>query len=244
MIISHRKRFVLFSPWKTASQTTYARLDAWNESPYSRFFDFNPHLNRVVHQHLTCADFVGLPESRLGYLTGAFVRNPYDRCYSGFLQIQRDIADQSRLSFPTPWVRGLVLQQQRALQAQLQRANFAFDVWLALIRDHHVYEIGRNTSLPLHPAHYWTHLAGQPFVDFVGRVETFEADFGAFLARVGIEGEVVASVNANVSGDPAAPPADPSGYKYTTRMSRRSRERIEALFADDFEIFGYARATG
>ena len=49
MIISHQKRFVMFLPWKTASQTIALRLQPYNESPYGRFFYFNSHLNRVVH---------------------------------------------------------------------------------------------------------------------------------------------------------------------------------------------------
>jgi hypothetical protein len=72
MILSHAKRFVMFLPWKTASQTTASRIAAYNESPYSRFFHFNPHLCRVVHQHLICADFAALPESKNGYFLASF----------------------------------------------------------------------------------------------------------------------------------------------------------------------------
>ena len=94
MIISHAKRFVMLLPWKTASQTMVLRLSQYNESPYNRFFYFNAHLNRVVHQHITCADFACLPESKLGYFLASYVRNPYDRAYSGFRQLQKDIKGQ------------------------------------------------------------------------------------------------------------------------------------------------------
>jgi hypothetical protein len=53
MIISNSKHFGMFLPWKTASQIMVERLVPYNESPYSRFFYFNEHLNRVVHQHIT-----------------------------------------------------------------------------------------------------------------------------------------------------------------------------------------------
>ena len=56
MIISHKNKFVMLEAWKTASQTLRARLRDHNESQYPGFFHFNPHLNRVVHQHITRAE--------------------------------------------------------------------------------------------------------------------------------------------------------------------------------------------
>jgi Sulfotransferase family len=165
MIISHQKRFVMFLPWKTASQTTVLRLQPYNESPYDLFFYFNNYLNRVVHQHLTCAEFACLPESKLGYFTVSFVRNPYDRVYSGFRQLQEDIQGQTHARYPEPWIRDHVITQLAENFAQLCRAQFKFDEWLNFVRDEQVYEIGRNTNFPLHPAHYWTHVAGKRCVD-------------------------------------------------------------------------------
>ena len=127
MIISQKHRFVIFAPWKTASSTLGLRFRSYDQSPYPRFFYFNPHLNRVVHQHLTLADFRLLPESRLGYMTASFVRNPYDRAYSGFIQLQRDIAEQPRAVYPSEWIKELVRAQlaenaQRLLRRRLSRA--------------------------------------------------------------------------------------------------------------------------
>ena len=73
MILSHPHRFVLLAPWKTASSTNNARLGHYNESRYSQFYDYNPYLQRVVHQHITYAEFAMLPECREGYLCAAFV---------------------------------------------------------------------------------------------------------------------------------------------------------------------------
>ena len=90
------------------------------------------------------------------------------------------------MPFPEPWIRDLVTKQLAENLAQLRQADFKFDEWLALVREDQVYEVGRNSSFPLHPAHYWTHIAGRQVVDFVGRVEQFEACFREFLDRVGI----------------------------------------------------------
>ncbi len=239
MIISHRKRFVMFKPWKTASSSMSARLDPFDESSHPKFFHFNPHLNRVVHQHMMCADFACLPESRLGYFAASFVRNPYDRVYSGFRQLQTDIRDQPHAAYPEPWIREHVMKQLAENFAQLCRAAFRFDEWLDLVGDDQIYEAGRNTNFPLHPAHYWTHVAGQQSVDFIGRVENFEADFQRFLDRVGIE--PLPPVNANVVELEGGAPGNPHGYRYVERMHPRSIAKINRLFAKDFEIFGYEK---
>jgi hypothetical protein len=239
MVISHSKRFVLFLPWKTASQTMALRLAPYNESPYSPFFHFDAHINRVVHQHLTCAEFAALPEGRLGYFAASFVRNPYDRAYSGFRQLQADLREQPVAAYPEPWIGELVMRQLSENFAQLCRARFDFDEWVAGLGEEQVYEVGRNTNLPLHPAHYWTHVAGQQVVDFIGRVESFEEDFAGLLARLGID--PVDPANANVREPGGMATSGPHGYRYADRMSARSIERINRLFERDFDLFGYER---
>lgn len=242
MILSHRNRFVTLLPWKSASQTLRLRLADYDESPYSRFYHFNPYLNRVVHQHLTCADFMALPEGKLDYLVAVFVRNPYDRVWSAFRQVRHDIAVQPEGRFASAWVRTLVHEQLAANAAQLRAAGDDFDTWVTLLRDEQVFEAGRNTSLPLHPAHYWTHVAGRTVAGFIGRVETFEADFRRFRALAAV-GEVPL-VNDNVTELVSEPAGYPSGYRYAARMSARSRARITELFQDDFDIFGYETVRG
>jgi Sulfotransferase family len=241
MIISHNKKFVMLEPWKTASQTMRARLHEHSEceSRYPGFFYFNPYLNRVVHQHITRAEFDCLPEAKLGYLTAAFVRNPYDRVYSGFRQLQKDIQEQPSARFPEPWIRDLVRKQLAENFAQLCQAGFEFDSWLALIGEEQVYGVGRNSNFPLHPSHYWTHVADVRATDFIGRVETFEMDFSRFLSEVGIQLEEL--VNENVVDLKGDSDANPFGYRYVSRMNTRSKAKINELFAKDFEIFGYER---
>lgn len=242
MIISHRHRFVVFLPWKTASQTIAARLKDFNESPYSRFFEFNRVLNRVVHQHITCADFHLLPESRLGYFRASFVRNPYDRVYSGFRQLHKDIVEQPKAGFPSRQVRALVMEQLAENEAQLKRAGGDFDRWVGLIDERQVLDQGGNSNFPLHPAHYWTHLGHEKAVDFIGKVERFEIDMAALGALLKI-GKLPA-VDANVVELDARVSAGPPGYRYADRMSKASISKINALFTVDFEIFEYERIDG
>ena len=235
MIISHKHAFILLAPWKCASSTCHATLEGYNQSPYNRLFHFNPHLNRVIHQHLTLAHLGALPEGKLGYKTATFVRNPYDRAYSGFLQIQRDFKEQPLLEFEETWIGSLVKTQIAANMERVINAGFDFDRWIELLPDYEVLDAERNTNMPLHPANYWTHIAGSPKVDFVGKVENFEPDFHRFCELVGIDRPKITVANRSNLDDLGS-----STIRYAQRMSRRSLDRINELFATDFEFFGYS----
>ena len=235
MIISYAKNFVMFAPWKTASTTLHTRLNPFNESPYDRFFHFCPFLNRVVHQHITCAEFLAYPESRRDFLVGSFIRNPYDRAYSGFVQLQSDAQAMMKMPFPAEWIRSLVKKQISENLLQLYRAEFDFSAWMMSVAEEQVFEVGRNTNFPLHPSHYWTHVGGRQYASFIGRIETFEQDLDEFCAQVGIE--IPARMNENVRTEAAASPA--RQYRYTERMSREAIDKINFLFDEDFKLFGY-----
>jgi hypothetical protein len=241
MIISHTHRFIMMAPWKTASQTLQSRLKPYDEGTYPKFYYFNPHLNRVVHQHITCADLSSLPVGRLGYLVGAFVRNPYDRAYSGFWQLQRGMVEQQKWTYPDAWIADLVRRQWSEIHSQLCQAEFEFDKWISIIGDEQVYEIGNNSSFNLHPAHYWTHVADKKIANFVGKIEAFESDFQRFISEVGIRH--VEMTNANVVDLNGDAETNPFGYRYVNRMNSASRNRINHLFDRDFELFGYEKCS-
>lgn len=236
LIISHTHAFILLAPWKTASSTCHSRLGGYNESSYNRFFHFNENLQRIVHQHVTYSEYLQLPESQLGYLSAAFVRNPYDRVYSGFLQLQRDIANQPKLQTEQPWVKSLMLEQISEAANLLLRADFDFDKWIDRLEDHVFFNVGRNSNMPLHPAHYWTGLRGSIDVDFVGRVEVFETDFARLCARLGVTPS--SYENQNVSDQYSA--HAPFGQsKYASRMAQATLRKINRIFERDFDLFNY-----
>lgn len=239
MVISHKKKFVMYLPWKTASQTIELRLRAFNESPYDLFFYFNPFLNRVVHQHITCCEFMNFPESKLNYFSASFVRNPYDRVYSGFRQLQKDIQYQPLGSYPAPWIKNHVMKQLTENFAQLCLSQFNFDNWLEQIGEEQIFEIGRNTNFPLHPSYYWTHIDGKQVVDWIGHVENFETDFQEFTLRVNL-GEVP-KLNTNIIELKDGAPYNPYGYRYVDRMSKQSIDKINNLFEKDFSLFDYIK---
>ena len=237
MIISHTHNFILMMGWKTASSTCRRSLERYDESNYQQFFAFNPILNRVVHQHITLAEFNALPEARRDYKIGAFVRNPYDRAYSAFIQIQRDFESHPRFHFQEAWVGDLVRTQISENMRRVVLAAFDFNKWLQLLPDYEVFDVGRNASMVLHPAHYWTHIGGRQLAEFVGKVESFQSDFQRFCAFAGIDPPEI--INANVSEQMEA--LEASSSKYAGRMSRRSLDRVNDLFQEDFRLFDYER---
>jgi hypothetical protein len=238
VVLSHSNAFVLLAPWKTASSTTHLRLESNNQSPYSRFYDYNPYLQRVVNQHITYAEFGMLPESKNNYFVGAFVRNPYDRVYSGFLQLQKDIEHQPKALFPKAWIKALVMCQLADNLAQLSAGEFEFNKWFGLVEEYQIYEVGRNSSFPLHPAHYWTSIDRIQKVDFIGKVEQFEQDFAMFCGHVGIKPG--SRINANISNQESEF-SRASSSRYIHLMNAASISKVNTIFNDDFELFGYEK---
>jgi hypothetical protein len=238
MIISHKHKFIILAPWKTGSSTIFVRLAEFNETPYDNFYHFNPILKRVVHRHITLADFLSLPEAHLGYRIASFVRNPYDRVYSGFLELQRALNVQPRMTFPEEWIRELVMRQLSENFEQLCQASFDFNLWVASLRVEQILQIGRNSSFPLYPACYWTHASGKQYVDFLGRMETFESDFESFTLSVGLSNLPI--INGNVSDAPKDTNNE-TPYSYLGFMSPDTIAKINELFDDDFRLLGYEK---
>lgn len=227
----------MLAPWKTASQTCHASLEGYNESRYDRFFHFNTSLGRVVHQHVTLSDLLALPEGNLGYKVAAFVRNPYDRAYSGFIQIQRDFQYQPGNVSQHGWVGDLVKTQIAENMGRVIAAGFDFNAWITALPEYEIFDSGRNTNMPLHPAHYWTHVEGRETADFVGKVENFNTDFHAFCHFVGIETPSIQLENITQREQGTKIGVS----RYASKMSRRALDRINDLFAADFEFFGYSK---
>lgn len=238
MILSFSKKFAILLPWKTASSTIHARIGYCNESPHSRFFHYNKDIQTVTHQHITLIQFLSLPISSDFEFKAAFVRNPYDRAWSAFRQIRRDIDEQPNAEFPENWIRELVLEQLAKNRESLTAAGGDFDTWIKNLKDSDVFCVARNSNLPIYPLHFWTHFAGNKCVDFVGKVEKFERDFNNLVQILEIEPQNNSS--ENVTKEFAQDTPDNLGYKYTARMHNSSIDKINRLFAEDFELFGYA----
>lgn len=235
MIVIPERRLVLLLPWKCASQTLRSRLRHLDAERHPAFFHLSAALGRISHQHLTMRSFRALPEGALGYRVAVFVRNPYDRVYSGFMQLRRDVVWQRNATFPDAAVRATVFSQLDGIKAALGEARGNASRWFASLADEVVTCDGFNTSIPLHPCHHWTHEGGVQAVDFIGRVEQFETDFQRL--RETFDLPAVARDSSNVSKLSAA--ERPGGYRHAGKFDAAALARINRLFAADFETYGY-----
>ena len=126
----------------------------------------------------------------------------------------------------------------RQLAENFGQLSLDFDRWVKTLRKDQIYDVGRNTSFSLHPATYWTHIGETQFVDFVGRVENFDEDFNSMCSMFDIS-DVPKDLNDNVRKPCGGP--ESNGYKYTSLMNDESVRKINKLFSEDFETFGYTK---
>ncbi len=85
-------------------------------------------------------------------------------------------------------------------------------------------EIVRVHSLPLH---LYTHQEGVPFVDFICRFESLQADMNLVFDRIGLGREPLAFVNRS------------RHRHYSVYYGREEVEVVESLYAQDIEYHGY-----
>lgn len=225
-------------PWKCASQTVRTRLRPYAQEPYQQLFYFNNHLQRVRNQHHTFADYLLLPQSKQGHEVATFVRNPYDRVVSGFMQLCRDSRVIPQLQFDDQNLKHYVLDQVAQNTQDLIRSSYNLNVWFLNLS---IYKILDNSSATflLQPAHVWTHCADKK-IDFIGKVETFEADFERLKLSYRIGTTVMESVNQSQIKSTAGPNAY---YRHAQQLNSRSISRINDIFSLDFDLFGYKKIT-
>jgi hypothetical protein len=225
-------------PWKCASQTLRTRLLPYAQEIYPQLFYFNTTLQRVRNQHHTFADYLLLPQSKQGHQVASFVRNPYDRVVSGFMQLCRDASVIPKLRFSDPQLKDFVLDQVAQNTNDLIRSGYNLNVWFLNLSPYKILDNSSATFL-LQPAHVWTHLDNQK-ISFIGKVENFESDFEKLKSQYGIGTTSLESVNQsgiNIAASPSAP------YRYAQQLHSRSVARINDIFSLDFELFGYDKLT-
>ena len=108
-----------------------------------------------------------------------------------------------------------------------------------ILTEEQVYDVTLNSGLPLYPAHYWTHINKEKYVDFIGKVENYESDLECVCKKINIEYEK--DLNKNITISCAA--KENELYKYARFMNSKSRDKINSLFTEDFELFGYEKIT-
>lgn len=216
MIVSHKHKFIHFLPWKCGSSTAQRRFAKYNESPYPDGSYFNKLLLKQSNKHIGLSDFLKLPEASLGYYKISFVRNPYDRLYSGFLQRWQSVV-----------VNG---SQPNAPDSKI--VPFGWSSWL---KDYVVPRFLKDSSVFGRFCHEYTHYEGDKYVDFVGRIERMDSDTQKICDRLGLSVDYSKVNNVKTSYKLT----NPFGYKYIDKYSAEQIEIVNKIFAKDIELFGY-----
>lgn len=169
---------------------------------------------------MTLAQFMKSEQSHLidDYFKFTFVRNPYDRLYSGYLQ-DRYASEQSprwkNAKQPIFEVTGDDFS--RYFNDYAMQADTANDWrWICFC--------------PMHEFAYSP--SGQQVVDFVGKAENFEADLAALSIHLAID--LIKAPDENVRTTICTP--EP---KYLHKYDRRTISAINDRYRMDFELFGY-----
>lgn len=212
MVLSHRHRYLYFVVPKCASATVRQSLAPFTDVgyPVSKY-----------PQHQTIRQFLASPHAGLfdaGYLRFSFVRHPYDRLYSGYVQ-DRFAATQS-----PRW--------QRAKEPIFQAIGDDFNRYL-LEHVRHAALFDAWDWICFCPMHAFAYLDGECVLDFVGRAEAVEAGLAALSARLGVP--IAKADDANVNVEPG------TALKYLDRYDRATLEVVNELYREDFERFGYER---
>ncbi len=161
------------------------------------------------------------------YFRFGFVRNPYDRTLSAYidkvLAPQKDetkrnyipVAQQIKASFTGDDFRKI----------NLDKDPVSFSEFVSYIAKQRAYSMDRHW---LHQ--YLTMWHPHMKYDFIGRLESFSEDFASVLKRIRAPQELVASVAARAN-------ASRRGKKkyYTKELA----EKVYSIFRKDFELYGY-----
>lgn len=169
----------------------------------------------IAHGHRSAEFFLWRDPALFERLfTFGFVRNPYDRLVSAFHYLRSDKTSARDGAFG-----------RRAVGRYAGFRDFVADLRHGAARRR---TLGWVHFLP--QSFYLCDRRGRVLVDHVGRTETFAADLDAINAATGL-----GLANAR---ERAVPRADWRSY-YTPATARH----VEAIYAADFEIFGYETAS-
>jgi hypothetical protein len=206
----------------------YERLKKFDSGKIKQEDHYNITLNAITHRHITLKDFLKLPESDNDFFRFCFVKNIYDRIYSGYVQ------RHYRLTVDEPY-----RKSSEEYIKELEAINEGFEFFVE-----YIYELYKKSgSIRGDFLHEYAYHNGRNMLDFTGYVERFETDFNKACNILNLN--EIESVNANVRSEPLAE-CDPKNmritdYKYIKKYTKKSIEIVNTCYARDFELFGYQK---
>lgn len=191
----------VYAGWPNAHRAIFVHIPKTGGSSVAQaLFGESRHVPYFEYEHASPGKFKR-------FFKFSFVRNPWDRLVSTFFFLKSG---------------GMNEMDRRFATEQLA----AYDGFAAFVGGWLTRE---NIWSWVHfrPQHYFVCDADlRPRMDFVGRMETIDADFRTVSTRLGIEAELKWTNRGN-------------HRHYAEYYSHELRERVAAVYADDIATFGY-----
>ena len=209
MNISHRREYLYFVVPKCASRTIRSALGPHTDVGYP-VDDFQ--------QHMTVSQFKATQyaEHFDHYFKFTFVRNPYDRLYSGYMQDRFAAANYAE------WT-----------EVKKPIFDVIGDDFNRYVREYVAAQSGE---------HAWDYVCFWPMaafatddgkfcIDWFGRAETVDADLAVLSQKLGMPIHKEKDMNVRVKAT--------GQLKYLAQFERSTVELVNELYANDFDLFGY-----
>jgi hypothetical protein len=150
------------------------------------------------------------------YFTFTFVRNPYDRLYSGFVQDR--LASKA---YPN-WI--------RAKKSIFDSIGDDFNRYIMeFVHEENIRD--KWDWICFCPMYDFAYYDNRYFIDWHGRVENLEEDFSELAQLIGVEENLLPPQNMHTQ------PSD--RLKYLDKYERSTVEKVNYIYKKDFEYFNY-----
>lgn len=214
MVISDRYRYIYFVAPKCGSATTRHALAPFTDIGYP-VTDAAEHV--TVRRFLEKFDDEGRFDT---YFRFTVVRNPYDRAYSAFRQdIKASKTWDAWIDAKAPIFAEIGEDFERYLLEHVARADLLSDwEWQCFC-----------------PTKAFAYLGDERVVHWTGRVERLSRDLSELADILGVRFEKIGHFNSvSVAADEAG-----DVYRYLSAYTPETIACVNALYADDFDAFGY-----
>lgn len=215
MLVSDRKRFVFLHNPKAAGSSIRSALGKYDDR--NNFYwnhEDNPRLSRVVDKaHITLDDFSVYPDAPLidDYFAFGFVRNPYSRVYSAFLERKSQWGLTGEVDF------------NQFVRSELNEINIRFD-W---------------NFVHFCPQFHFFYRGGKCKADFIGHFETLQRDFPRALNLASLDADIDLPYLNRRSIDATDSKNNLEKSHHLEKYDAISLSVVNRLYDRDFVYFGY-----
>ena len=217
VLVSDRKRFVFIHNPKAAGSSIRSVLASYDDRD-NFYWDHedNVKLSRVVDKaHITLDDFSVYPDAPLieDYFVFGFVRNPYSRVYSAFLERNSQWGITGDIDF------------NQFVRSELNEINIRFD-W---------------NYVHFCPQFHFFYRGGKCKADYIGRFEKLRRDFPRVVNLANLDTDVDLPYLNRRTTDGRRSGETPDLSEYLGKYDPVSLAVVNRLYDKDFVYFGYEK---